>query len=154
MQHLLCSASLLAALAEVSVNAAAPDWWWIDTVGSAPARTSAYVDRASFEAEGQITLAWSVYVRETPKRTGERSRRALIAFSCADGTTRLVTRILLDATSEVLEHRTFAPQEQREEPVVPDSLTESAWNFVCGDRSGAEKRVKDVALDLEAAFSR
>lgn len=154
MLHPVALAGLLAALTPAPAEAAVSDWWWIDTVGRAPLRTSAYLDRASVQEERAAILAWSVYVRETPTETGETQRRTLIAFSCADETTRIITRIGLNRSNEVLELPTSLEREQRPQPLVPDSLTEAVWNFVCGDRSGAERRVEDITLDSQAGFRR
>lgn len=154
MLHLVALAGLLAALTPAPADVAVSDWWWIDTVGRAPSRRSAYLDRASVQEEGGTILAWSVFVREAPTETGETQRRTLMVFSCANETTEIIAQIGLNRRNEVLEHRSSGNREQLPQPLGPDSLTEAVWNFVCDDRSGAERRVEDVTLDSEAGFRR
>ena len=122
---------------------------------SKPDRRLGFIDKSSFipDSLGRV-LAWESSVYEIPQKDGVRKEKTLYRFDCKKRTMTLLELIAFGNNSRLLKSYSWKSYEQDERYIVPDSVGESKWEFVCLGKSVSETSLKGSPEEFSAYYFR
>ncbi len=110
----------------------ASEWWLVSSGGTGSNENVTFVDRQSMRSVRQgLVDAWSLQVKETADADGKRKSKALSRYDCENRTTTLISLILIANNDRLMKTINRKTYEQEPSNVVPDSIGEATWEFVC-----------------------
>lgn len=106
----------------------ASDW---KVASSAPGVYS-YIDESSMVAiSSDRVLAWSKYSGDSDPKSLISAKVARVIFDCKYNSTRIVYYISYDSNGKTKNIENISPENQTDDPLMPDSMGEEVHNFVC-----------------------
>lgn len=117
-----------------SAVASAAEWWLVDISGRSPDRMVTFIDKSSAVPFSSRRLkAWTYYIHEKPDDEGVRKSKSLNIYDCTLRTIRLVMAVNYGNNERHMGSVTIPSYRQSDDPVVPDTVGEELWKFVCED---------------------
>ena len=143
------------ALLSASTPAAAAEWWPVSSSGDTPNRRVGFIDKTSFVSDyaGRIS-AWEFDINESPEKDGVRKEKTLHRFDCKNRTMTLLEVVKYGNNDRLIDTVTWNSYEQTENNIIPDSVGESKWQFVCEGKSIAKLPLNGSPEQFAAYFFR
>lgn len=115
----------------LSANIQASNWEYIDRNNS----IKAYIDTDSLKRYGSEVTAWGKYILNKPEKASNGKLYSIAKhqtkYNCRDGYSTILYIVLTTKNGTVVNSFSIPSYYQEREPVVPDTIGESAYNFVC-----------------------
>lgn len=103
-------------------------------------RTSLAIDVSSIVQKGSVRTAWIQFSSLTPEKDGAVLRRQLWGYDCSQRLKSILSYVSYDARGKPITSHT-PPEYLRDiEPIVPDTIGEAAYNFICSYPIGTDWR--------------
>lgn len=134
-------------------SASAAEWWWISSSGDKPDRRLGFIDKesATVPYSGNVS-AWSFWIYEVAQPDGLRKSKSLHRYDCKNRTSAIIHITKYGNNDRFIRSFSWKSYEQEEIPVVPDSVGEAAWNFVCNGISDAKNPLTMTPEEFAASY--
>lgn len=116
----------------VATPAVASNWWWTSSTGKSSGRTFGFIDADTIrETETNKKTVWQATWYERPQATQESYTKFLYSYDCSNQSAALLSWVDYDRDGDVLNSKSYSPYTLTYEPVVPDTVGDSYFQFVC-----------------------
>jgi hypothetical protein len=133
--------------------ACASDWWFVSTSGNSPNRRVILMDTESAASEGGNRIkVWSYEIYERLGDDGRRKEKVLDRYDCGKRTITLLSYNIYGNNDRFIDSGTIPPYSQSANEVVPDTVGESQWKFVCKNSSSSSFKIDSTPEEFAAKF--
>lgn len=129
---------LVAAVAALTTttSATAADWWFIDSIGPKGKQVTIFLDADGIVSRGSIKQAWDFRIRETADEEGVRKTKILQSYDCENRTLTLLSWVSYGNNDRFIDSERIPSYQQERNDVVPESVGELVWKYVCEGDTG------------------
>ena len=129
------------------------EWWWTNYYGDRPDRKVEFVDRDSLTSDYASRIsAWSFQINESLQSDGVRKKKILSRYNCKARTITLIAMISYGNNDKLLKSFSWESYEQEEHNVVPDTIGETNWDFVCKGKAQVTSPLNGSPEEFAAAI--
>lgn len=115
----------------LSANIQASNWEYIDGDNN----SKVYIDTDSLKRYGSEVTAWNKFILNKPEKASNGKLFSIMKsqtkYNCRDGYYTQLYAVVTTKNGTLVDSLSIPSYYQEREPVVPDTIGASAYNFVC-----------------------
>jgi hypothetical protein len=133
----------------------ASEWWFVSLSGDSPDRRVLFIDTESAVSDGTNRIkVWSYRIYEKINKDGRRKEKFQTRFDCSARTMTLLALNLYGNNDRFIDSLRWDSYEQEVRDVVPDTIGEEQWTFVCRNSSSTALKIDNSPEEFAATIFR